>query len=116
MTIHELIDNYITAHNEVAKDREEEELYLNGIIEALSELYPELEVTLQDGYITIGSFTTITIDELQPLIDLNITNFHIDTHLGVKTSFLANPSYYHNLMIHIDIDKFNTAGEFEDGS
>ena len=106
-----LIQNYITAHKNVNITQKEEEQYLNQIIDLIQSIYPEADVNLSDGYITISYFTIIGYEDISPLLELGITNFHIDTHIGVKSGIIHVPEYYHKLVICIDIDSFQDITE-----
>lgn len=104
MSIRELIQQYLTAHEKVTDNRKDEEQYLNEIKEIIQSLYKNKTVKITDGYINIGWFTIITYDDLKPLLELGLTNFHIDTHIQIETHYLKIPTYYNNLQIYIDID------------
>lgn len=105
LDIREIIRNYINAHERVTDDRREEDTYLTQIKEIIQALYKDAKVKIQDGYITIGYFTIIEYKDIKPLLDLGLTNFHIDTHMQVETHYIKIPTYYNNLKIYIDIDQ-----------
>lgn len=105
MELLELVQNYITAHNKVTTDRQEEEEYLEGIVAILQATYPNKDVKIVDGYIQIKNFTVVTYNDIKPLIDFGLTNFRVDTHIQVERHYLKIPAYYNNLQIYIDIDQ-----------
>ena len=109
--ITELIRNYINAHRTVTTNKQTEDNYLQEIIKQIQEVYQEAKVEVSDGYIKIGYFTIIDYNDIQPLLMLGLTNFHIDTHIGVKSGIIHVPEYYHKLVICIDIDSFQDITE-----
>ena len=85
-----------------------EDKYIEEMISVLKEWYPEYEVIMENESVIIGNFTTISYDDLKPLIHLGITGFHIDSETQMQSHFFEPPQYYDNLKIIIPLSNLTT--------